>query len=79
MLSSYYYHIQKFHTPLKVVVVAAAVTEEGPEIFDKVNNCFMKVPREIYLKVKHFYKDDLTFLYDRVNDCPMKVKTREIV
>ena len=33
----------------------------------------MKVPRPIYLKVKHFYNDDETYLYDRVNDCPMKV------
>merc|ERR1719187_2952454 len=33
----------------------------------------MKVPREIYLRVKHLYEDDETFLYDRVNDCPMKV------
>ena len=47
---------------------------KGPEIFDRVNNCFMTVPRDIYLKVKHFYNDDETYLYDRVNDCPMKVR-----
>jgi len=55
------------------VQIKATVVEEGPQIFDKVNKCFMKVPREIYLRVKHFYEHDLTYLYDRVNDCPMQV------
>jgi adenylate kinase len=43
------------------------------DIYDRVNHAWMTVPRRIYLKVKHHYDDDFTYIYDRVNNCPMKV------
>ena len=43
------------------------------EIWDRVNNAWMTVPRKIYLKVKHLYNNDATYMYDRINECPMKV------
>jgi len=43
------------------------------DIFDRVNKCWMTVPRAVYEKVKHAYDEDETYIYDRVNECPMKV------
>ena len=43
------------------------------EIWDRINNTWMTVPRAIYLKVKHHYDKDMTFMYDRINECPMRV------
>ena len=42
-------------------------------IFDRVNNCFMRVPRPVYLNVKKFYQDETTYIFDRINQVPMKV------
>ena len=46
------------------------------DIFDRVNKCWMTVPRAVYEKVKHAYDNDETFIYDRVNECAMKVSWR---
>jgi len=43
------------------------------DIYDRVNHAWMTVPRNIYLKVKHHYDNDSTYIYDRVNECPMPV------
>ena len=42
-------------------------------IWDRINNCFMRVPRPIYLKVKKYYQDEVTYIFDRINGVPMKV------
>jgi len=43
------------------------------EIWDRVNSTWMTVPRAVYLRVKHHYDKDMTFMYDRVNECPLRV------
>lgn len=42
-------------------------------IWDKVNHCWMEIPRNVYYKVKHHYENDMTFMYDKINKCPFKV------
>merc|ERR1711990_1143011 len=57
-------------------------------IWDRVNQSYMRVPWRVMEKVKHYYANDetfiwdkvnkcyaesFTFIFDRVNQCPMKV------
>merc|ERR1719383_922975 len=37
------------------------------------HSTWMTVPRAVYLKVKHHYDKDMTYMYDRINECPMRV------
>jgi len=43
------------------------------KIWDKVNNCWMVIPRAVYYTIKHHYDNDFTYVYDHVNKCPIKV------
>ena len=42
-------------------------------IWDKINNCYMRVPWRIMEKVKHHYENDTTFIWDKVNHCELEV------
>lgn len=42
-------------------------------IWDKINHCWMVIPRSVYYKVKHHYENDVTYMYDKINKCPFKV------
>ena len=42
-------------------------------IWDRVNQCYMRVPWRHMQKVKHYYENDETFIWDKVNKCEMKI------